>query len=203
MTNHKAHPMQFISSLRLTVLCASLVLLVGLVLAVPAPADAAVQSVASWRVTVQGTVSGRPFTQTGTVVMARPVARVGTNNGVNPIEVCLKVGFPAGVPSTGAIWYGTNSACFPFRSANIDMAYVSVSGSTVTARADGRLQATYLNGWTATSSIAANYYSPTGGSATYTLRSNGSLTGSVNLTGRAGANGVSTYRATITGVRTS
>ncbi|TMR00838.1 hypothetical protein ETD83_15730 [Actinomadura soli] len=37
-----------------------------------------------------------------TVLTIRPGgARVGTTNGVNPIEVCLRSGFPAGAPEVG------------------------------------------------------------------------------------------------------
>jgi hypothetical protein len=176
--------------------------LAGLLPAVPAAA-ALPPTLASWRVTISGTASRNAFTIDGTVTMHRTVTR-STTNGVNEIDVCLKAGFPAGLPSTGAIWYGSNSACFQVARANLDLAYVGFSGDEMTVRADGRLQALVINLWTGRPTVSTCPYSPTGGSAVYRINSDGSLSGSVRLQGYGGAFcGTSTYDATVRGVRTS
>jgi hypothetical protein len=170
----------------------------GLLPAVPASA-ALPPSVASWRVTISGTTSGKPFTVGGTVTLHRTVTRAGTINGVNRGDVCLKAGLPAGRPPRGAIWYGSNSACFPAVRENLDLAYVAVSGNQLTVNPDRRFQDPATNVWTDRCS-----YSATGGAATYRVHTNGTLSGSVRLQGQGGAAcGTSTYNATLTGVRLS
>lgn len=161
---------------------------------------AARASTPTYRVTISGTVSGRPFTRQAVVQLFRTGTRV-TENGVNPFEVCLGSGFPAGRPETGAIQYGTNSGCFRSRGALVDMVYTAVRGNRFLTQPDGRLQATYLNNWTASNSIAACPYSPVEGATSYTI-TNQRISGSINLRGYGGAFcGWSTYRATISGVR--
>jgi hypothetical protein len=170
-----------------------------------APASAVLPpAVASWRVTVSGTASGNPFTIGGTVTLHRTITRAGTTNGLNAGDICLKAGFPAGLPAAGAIWYGTNSACFPVARADLDLAYVTVTGNQITANPDGRLQALMINVWTSRPSVTTCPYSPTGGTAVYRVNTNGSLSGTLRLQGYGGAFcGTSTYHATVTGVRTS
>lgn len=162
--------------------------------------QATAASLPTYQVTVTGTVSGRAFRQVGTIVLAPTVTNV-TTNGVNPLEACLKVGFPAGSPQVGAIWYGSNSACFSSRGANIDMVFAAVSGSTYVTQPDGRLQATYINNWTSSNSIAACAYGPVSGTTSWTF-SNTAVSGTINLRGYGGAFcGWSDYVATISGVR--
>ncbi|MEV4279627.1 hypothetical protein [Actinoplanes xinjiangensis] len=170
-----------------------------------APASAALPpAVASWRVTVSGTVSGSPFTVGGTVTLHRTVTRAGTANGLNAGDVCLKAGFPAGLPATGAIWYGTNSACFGVARANVDLAYVTVTSNQITAKPDGRLRALMANTWMKRSAATTCPYSPAGGTAVYRVDDNGSLSGTLRLQGQGGAYcGPSGYHATVTGVRIS
>ncbi|GAA4600702.1 hypothetical protein BJY16_003630 [Actinoplanes octamycinicus] len=166
------------------------------------PAQAAPAALATWNVTIDGTASGTAFRAGGTVTMHRTVTSAGTTNGVNPLDVCLRSGFPAGAPATGAIWLGSTSACFPLRRSDLDMAGVSVAGSRVTVVPDGRLQATMVNNWTARTSVTGCIYSPTSGSAVYQVNADGSLSGSIQLRGYGGAFcGWSTYSASLTGRR--
>jgi hypothetical protein len=165
-----------------------------------APASAVLPpSVASWWVTITGTTSGKPFIVGGTVTLHRTVTRAGTTNGVNRGDVCLQAGLPAGRPTRGAIWYGSNSACFPDGRENLDLAYVTVTGNQLTVNPDRRFQAPMTNVW-----VDRCSYSATSGAATYRVHTNGSLSGSLRLQGNGGAScGTSTYIATLTGVRTS
>lgn len=153
-----------------------------------------------WRVTISGSASGWSFQKTGLFYLAGRVTRV-TNNDVNPLEACLKVGDPAAQPRRGSIWYGSNSACFPSGPARLDVAYVDISGSTVIVRPDSRYQATYINKWTVLRSIAANIYSPISGSGRFTVTSGGGLRGTIDLVGYGANPGTSRYQATLTGVR--
>lgn len=181
--------------------------LAGLSPAAPAsaaPAPVAPPAVASWRVTIDGTVSGQRFTIGGKVTLHRTITRTGTANGVNRGDVCLMAGFPAGRPATGAIWYGSNSSCFPVGRANLDMAHVAVSGNQITVDPDQRLRKLMTSMWTARPSLSSCLYSPGGGTATYRINADGSLSGELRLRGRGGPHcGPSGYRATLTGVRTS
>jgi hypothetical protein len=158
----------------------------------------------TWQVTISGTVSGRNFQRTGTVVVGSTVATSGTTTEVNPIEVCLKSGFPAGTPEIGAIWLGTTSACFPTRGADLDLATVDVSGNDVTVAPDSQVAATLNNGFNALGGVTACIYAPDGGQATYHFNPDGSLDGTIDITGFGGACGQvggtsASYRATITG----
>ncbi|GAA3132537.1 hypothetical protein [Streptosporangium carneum] len=154
----------------------------------------------SYSVTISGGVSGRGFRRSGTVVLRSTVTRV-TTNGVNPVDVCLKSGFPAGSPDVGAIWYGSNSACVR-STASLDMAYVRVNGNTVTVSPDSRISATFTNNFTANSSIASCIYHPTEGGATYTFHDNGTVSGRISMRGFGGYPcGNSTYTATLSGRR--
>jgi hypothetical protein len=178
---------------------AAAALLAGLLPAVPASA-AIPPTLASWRVTINGTASRVAFSIDGTVTMHRTVTRE-TTNGANEVDVCLRAGFPGGLPSAGAIWFGSNSACFPVARADLDLAHVSVGDDEVTVEADGRLQALHINLWTGRPTVTTCPYSPTGGSAVYRIDSDGSLSGSVRLQGYGGAFcGTSSYSATVRGV---
>jgi hypothetical protein len=164
------------------------------------PASAAARKVIVYRVTIRGTASGNPFAVRGVLLLAPTVTRV-TTNGVNPFEACLASGFPAGNPQTGAIRYGTNSACFRSRGANIDTVFARLRGRTYRTRPDGRLQATFLNNWTARPGITACIYSPVSGSTVYRLR-NKRVRGAIHMRGYGGAFcGFSTYDARIRGRR--
>ncbi|MEV8633769.1 hypothetical protein AB0395_19130 [Streptosporangium sp. NPDC051023] len=176
--------------------------------ALPAPAQAGTASDAgaaargsvSYSVTISGNVSGRSFQRSGTVVLRSTVTRV-TTNGVNPVDICLKSGFPGGIPDVGAIWYGSNSACFGSTAA-LDMAYVRVNGNSATVSPDSRISATGSNGFTPSNSVTSCIYHPTEGGATYTFRDNGTVSGRISVRGFGGYPcGSSTYNANISGRR--
>ncbi|WP_067451036.1 Hsp70 family protein [Actinomadura macra] len=140
----------------------------------------------TYSVSLSGTVSGQAFERTAQLQVMSTVARVGTTDDVNPIEVCLRSGFPAGTPEVGAIWFGTTTACFPERGAQIDMATVEVSGDTVTVRPVERIAAGGLNQFTASgNSIYACLYQPVAGSMTVTF-SGDSASGELDINGYGG-----------------
>ncbi|WP_141578883.1 Hsp70 family protein [Actinomadura sp. WMMA1423] len=157
----------------------------------------------TYSVSLSGTVGGRSFQRTARLQVMPTVARVGTTNGVNPVEVCLRSGFPAGTPEVGAIWFGTNTACFPERGAQIDMTTVEISGDTVTVRPDARIAAAGLNQFTASGDyIYSCLYQPVSGSMRVDF-SGGSPSGELDINGYSGpcqAVGTNTtYTARFTG----
>ncbi|MGI5327701.1 Hsp70 family protein [Actinomadura nitritigenes] len=169
----------------------------------PTPADAGGIKEGTYSVSLTGTVSGQTFRRTAQLQVMPTVTRVGTTNGVNPIEVCLRSGFPAGTPEVGAIWFGTNTACFPERGAQLDMTTVEMSGDTVTVRPDARIAATGLNQFTASGNyIYACLYQPVSGTMTVSF-SGGSPSGELDINGYSGpcqAVGTNTaYTARFTG----
>jgi hypothetical protein len=185
-----------------TRILAALAVVAATALFAGSPAAAAPPALITFRVTISGTASGNPFTQTGTLTLHRTVTTAGSTNGVNPLDVCLRAGFPAGLPAPGAIWLGSNSACFPIGRADLDMGAVNVSDSRVDFEPDGRLQATLINLWTARGSVVSCPYAPVAGSAIYRFDTGNRLSGSVRLSGYGGAAcGWSTYSATVAGVR--
>ncbi len=155
----------------------------------------------TYTVTISGQVGSNTFRRTGTVRVRDTVARVGTTNGVNAVDVCLISGSPAARPEVGAIWLGSNSACNPgANAANMDMGYVTVAGSKVTFQPDQRMSATSANHFTANAGLTACPYVPVSGELTVSVGSTGSLSGSVRITGYGGAMcGQVPYQATITG----
>ncbi|CNE46605.1 chaperone protein DnaK [Mycobacterium tuberculosis] len=168
----------------------------------PTPEDEPGIKEGTYTVSLSGTVGGQTFQRTAQLQVTSTVARVGTNNGVNPIEVCLRSGFPAGTPEVGAIWFGTNTACFPERGAQLDTATVEVSGDTVTVRPDARIAAAGLNQFTASGNyIYACLYQPVSGTMTVTF-SGASASGELDINGYSGpcqaAGTNTTYTATFT-----
>lgn len=171
------------------------------------PAAEEVISPGDYTVTLSGTVAGQQFERTAELQVLPTVTDYGVTNDVNLIEVCLKSGFPAGSPELGALWFGTNTACFPERGAQLDMAYVSVSGNTVTVEPDSQIAATGLNSFVDSGDfISACLYYPVSGTMIVTVSTDGSVSGSLDLVGYSGpcrATGTqSTYRAEFTGSRT-
>jgi hypothetical protein len=164
------------------------------------PVSATLTPAGRWQVTIRGTVSGWSFTRSATVTSYRTITQIGTTNGINPVDLCLKSGFPAGLPSRGAIWFGSNSGCFPYRRSYLDMAYVSASGTRAVVQPDSRLLATYVNTWTSSNSLAACPFSPASGTVVYQLGAGGTITGTISLRGYGGAFcGWSNYQATLSG----
>ncbi|MGI5200650.1 Hsp70 family protein [Spirillospora sp. CA-108201] len=169
----------------------------------PTPEEETGIRTGTYSVSLSGMVSGQTFRRTAQLQVMPTVTRVGTNNGVNPVEVCLRSGFPAGTPEVGAIWFGTNTACFPERGAQLDMTNVEVDGDTITVRPDARIAATGLNQFTASgNSIYACLYQPVSGTMTVDL-SGDSPTGELDINGYSGpcqAVGTNTtYTASING----
>lgn len=102
----------------------------------------------------------------------------------------------------GAKWFGTNTACFPERGAQLDTATVEVSGDTVTVRPDARIAAAGLNQFTASGNyIYACLYQPVSGTMTVTF-SGASASGELDINGYSGpcqaAGTNTTYTATFT-----
>jgi hypothetical protein len=166
---------------------------------VPAPQSG--PSAGTYSVTISGSVGGTDFERTGTLQIRDTIAEEGTTNGVNPVDVCLVSGFPAGQPDVGAIWLGSNSGCDPGASAaDIDLGYVTLDGSTVTFEPDERVAATFGNNFTESSGLAACPYTPVSGQLSITIDSDGSVSGSVDTTGYGGAScGSVRYQADISG----
>jgi hypothetical protein len=162
------------------------------------------QPIGVYTVHLTGTVSGHDFARDGRIEVRTTVTAAGTTNGVNPYDVCLKSGFPGAAPEVGAIWFGTNSACFA-ATAQIDLASTEVSGSTYVARPDPSVEGVGVNGWTAQDGSVACIYVPNGGSATYEFHDDGTVTGHLDLTGFVAVCGSigtqSTFTAELTGSR--
>lgn len=134
--------------------------------------------------------------------MVPTIAATGTTNGVNPTEVCLISGFPAGQPDVGAIWLSSNSGCDPGAgAADIDLAFVTVEANTITVKPDERVAATAGNNFTSSSDyIRACLFLPVSGRLRVTTGDGGSVRGEVDVTGYGGAScGNSAYHATISG----
>ncbi|WP_156893020.1 hypothetical protein [Actinokineospora enzanensis] len=151
----------------------------------------------AFTVTISGTVSGNSFRRTGTLRVVSTITTTGTTNGVNPVDVCLISGFPAGQPEVGAIRFGSNSGCYPSTSAKLDMATVSANGNTYTVAPDERMAATGSNNFTASSDyIFACPFFPVSGQLRLTL--DRGVQGAIDITGYGGAScGSSHYQATI------
>ncbi|GAA0410697.1 hypothetical protein Acor_14430 [Acrocarpospora corrugata] len=156
----------------------------------------------TYTVTISGVAGWTEFTREGTVTIQETIAEVGTNNGVNPIDVCLVSGMPAGLPEVGAIWFASNSGCIPGAgAAQLDMAYVEVDGSTVTVQPDERIAATLSNNFTVNDDyITSSIFAPVSGQMTITTDADGDLSGSIAITGYSGM-GTATYQAEISGQR--
>ena len=187
-----------ILAVRLIALVAALMVVVVGSMTLAGPASAA-NGVSVYEVAISGTASGNPFARTGALVVGPTVDRVATTNGVNQFEVCLQSGSPAAAPETGAIKFGTNSACFGGRAA-LDLAVTGWTGSDFIVRPDANLAYSGFNGWNARSGIAAFIYYPIGGQAAFRFGQDGTLSGSLQLQGVGGGGlGSGTYTASLTG----
>jgi Zn-dependent protease with chaperone function len=152
-------------------------------------------------VTLTGTASGNYFERTATLSFEPTISEEGTTNGVNPIDVCLISGFPGAQPEPGAIWLGSNSGCNPGASAaNIDMGSVETDDATVNFAPDPDIAATMANNFTASGGLTACIYAPVDGWLTVTVSADGSVSGSISITGYGGAMcGNSGYEAELSG----
>ncbi|MEU5258261.1 hypothetical protein [Amycolatopsis sp. NPDC021455] len=153
----------------------------------------------SYDVTISGSVSGTSFRRSATLRIVETISSTGTTNDVNPVDVCLVSGNPAGRPQPGAIWFGSNSGCVPGAgAAHLDLATVEVDGDTVTVEPVENMAATGGNVFTSSSSIAACPFFPVSGRLRVTA--GGGVSGSIEVTGYGGAFcGNTVYNATISG----
>ncbi|MDX3194627.1 hypothetical protein PV458_40045 [Streptomyces sp. MN03-5084-2B] len=153
----------------------------------------------SWDVTISGSVSGTSFRRSATLRIVETISSAGTTNDVNPVDVCLVSGNPAGQPQPGAIWFGSNSGCAPGAGkAHLDLATVDVDGDTVTVEPVENMAATGGNVFTSSSSIAACPFFPVSGRLRVTT--DGDVSGSIEVTGYGGAFcGNTAYQAKISG----
>ncbi|MET8853212.1 hypothetical protein [Amycolatopsis sp. NPDC004625] len=153
----------------------------------------------SYDVTLSGSVSGTSFRRSATLRIVETISSSGTTNDVNPVDVCLVSGNPAGRPQPGAIWFGSNSGCAPGAgAAHLDLATVDVDGDTVTVEPVENMAATGGNVFTSSSSITACPFFPVSGRLRVTA--DGSVSGRIEVTGYGGAFcGKTVYDATISG----
>lgn len=153
----------------------------------------------SYDVTLSGSVSGTSFRRSATLRIVETISSTGTTNDVNPVDVCLVSGNPAGQPQPGAIWFGSNSGCAPGAgAAHLDLATVDVDGDTVTVEPVENMAATGGNVFTSSSSITACPFFPVSGRLRVTA--GGSVSGRIEVTGYGGAFcGKTVYEATISG----
>ncbi|MGV9366102.1 hypothetical protein ACWEF6_11565 [Amycolatopsis sp. NPDC004772] len=153
----------------------------------------------SYDVTISGSVSGTSFRRSATLRIVETISSSGTTNDVNPVDVCLVSGNPAGQPQPGAIWFGSNSGCVPGAGAgHLDLATVDVDGDTVTVEPVENMAATGGNVFTSSSSIAACPFFPVSGRLRVTA--GGGVSGRIEVTGYGGAFcGKTVYSAKISG----
>lgn len=161
--------------------------------------------IGSYSVVLSGTVtdySGDTFSiDRPATLIIEPTISENTNNGVNPVDVCLRSGNPITQPSAGAIAFGTNTSCLADSYAKgIDMAYATVSGSTVTIQPDGDLDAMGNNIFTVfANGMLTCRFLITAGTMSVTTAADGSVTGRIDFgdDGRAGECGRAAYSATV------
>lgn len=103
--------------------------------------------VVEYDVVLRGRVADRDFERTARLFVAPTYEEVVTENGVNPVDVCLISGSPGANPEDGAIWFGTNSGCIPSarQGLNVDMAFVDLDGNRALIEPDPGLTGVSLN----------------------------------------------------------
>lgn len=154
----------------------------------------------SYDVTISGSVSGHSFRRSATLRVVETISSAGTTNDVNPVDVCLVSGNPAGQPQPGAIRFGSNTGCLPGSgAADLDLASVDSDDGTITVEPVENMAATGGNLFTSSSSIAACPFFPVSGRLRVTV-DDGDVSGSVEFTGYGGALcGTTAYDAKISG----
>jgi hypothetical protein len=112
-------------------------------------------------VIISGTIDGSvPVYRQATLIVG-PTQTTVTNNGINPADMCLYTGgqlWFATNPGPGVINFSTNSDCVPsstYYTARVDVAYVSISGGTLTVHPDPNLTALGFNAYNITSGLTA------------------------------------------------
>lgn len=168
------------------------------------PPDTSDVPVGRYEVILRGQASEDPFERPATVTVTPTVTTTGSTNGVNAIEVCLRSGSPTATPDAGAVWLGSNSACFPTSQADVDLAVVTPSGAAVTVAPDSDLAATRINVFSAADSPGACVYAVSAGEVVYRFGPD-SVAATLEITGTGDAcgptGGSATYTATLTGTR--
>lgn len=103
--------------------------------------------VVEYDVVLRGRVADRDFERRGRLFVAPTYEEVATENGVNPVDLCLISGSPGANPEDGAIWFGTNSGCIPSarQGLNVDMAFVDLDGNRALIEPDPGLTGVSLN----------------------------------------------------------
>jgi hypothetical protein len=151
-------------------------------------------------ITIDGTSQGINFTRSGQLLLASTITSVGTENGVNPIDVFLISGNPAAFPESGAIWLGTNNA-FIGSSTQLDLAFVSESTNEITIQPDPNISAVGANVFNAYSGLTADIYQIFDGSVDLQFENNGEeVTGEIDILGTGAIFASNTpYLATISG----
>lgn len=155
-------------------------------------------------ITLVGTVGSRAFQRSGILAFRQPFDPSGTQNGANPIDVCLRSGDPATNPSVGAIQFSSNNACFGGRS-SLDLAYVSITSATqLVVEPDSRLAATCNNYYNYSSGLTAAVYAPYDGGMVIDFLANGNqVAGTIDTNGLIYclSPGIERYRAQFAGHR--
>lgn len=105
-----------------------------------------------FNITIDGTVSGWPFSRTGILMLAPTFS-----NDDNPVEVVIVSGDPLAHPERGAIQFATNDF-FLEGATHFDLAFVSISGNCVSIRPDPEYRMMTLNIFNVNSGLTATPY---------------------------------------------
>ncbi|MEM7271745.1 MAG: hypothetical protein AAF547_01585 [Actinomycetota bacterium] len=140
-----------------------------------------------YQVEIEGVVSGWSFRIPAELIVAPTIDPYAPQGGINELDFCLVAGFPAALPETGAIWFGTNTGCLPGNNgANIDMAVVSVGDGVIRAEPIEDLMSVGMNNYTAQGGITALLYLIQRGGIELWFEPDGSVSGSIGIRGYCG-----------------
>ncbi|GGS27686.1 hypothetical protein [Actinokineospora fastidiosa] len=166
----------------------------------PTTTSAAVQpdiQLGEYAVTLTGTLDGQPVERPAQLSVTGTITETGTPNGVNALDVCLAAGFPLATPEAGAVWFGSNTGCFPnVGLADTDLARTSAAGATVTVDADPAV--TGLNAFIGPLECL---HPVSEGRMEVRFGAGGAVTGSVTARGPCLAAPPAEFTATFTGTR--
>ncbi len=160
-----------------------------------------------WRYNIKmdgKTFNAYPFSRSGQLTVTTEIKAAGTknlNNGKNSHEVGFKSGNPAGSPSAGAIWFGSNTALCKYQNmdcnivpqnAAIDLVYtkwlnsytlqIDIDGRYFNGTAGGTSLLGFLNNFNAKSGITASKYRVISGRIILKFSGN-NVTGTINISG--------------------
>ncbi len=165
------------------------------------------RSFSIWRYNIKmdgKTFSAYPFSRSGQLTVTSGIKAAGIknlSNGVNSHEVGFKSGNPAGSPSAGALWFGSNTALCKHQNmdcnivpqnAAIDLVYtkwlnsttlqIDMDGRYFNGTAGGASLLGFLNNFNAKSGITASKYSVISGRIILKFSGN-NVTGTINISG--------------------